>query len=350
MQRISFYFLCLFLISQSIVAQEQPPARVMVAAVTQEEVAQNRPFLGLVYYDRQSRASSEVAGLVEEVAIHSGDRVVKGTPLVQLNTDILDTDISLARTRVEQTGLQAELARKNFERQKSLLATRGASQKKYDDAQYDLQNARMEKVAANQTLDKLLLEKKKSTIVAPFDGVILEKLVDAGDWVQQGEPVVSIGSSNDLFVRVPVGEKLVAFIHPGDEVNITLNAFARDITGTIDTIDPRADAKTKNIFIKIRIAPQELIAENMSATVHLPISTKKLLAILPRDALIKFQGKDFVYTVKEDKASILPVNIVTFLGDRVAADNPYFIPGMPVVIEGNERLRPDQPVIVGGEQ
>ena len=61
-----------------------------------------------------------------------------------------------------------------------------------------------------------------------------------------------------------------------------------------------------------------------------------------------FQGKDFVYTVKEGKASILSVNIVTFLGNKVGADNPYFVPGMPVVIEGNERLRPDQPVTVEG--
>lgn len=350
MQRIPFLFLCIFLLPHAVHAQEQPPAKVMTAAVTQREVAKNRPFIGLVFYDRQSKTSSEVAGLVEEVTVSAGDRVAKGIPLVHLNTDILDTEIALARTRVDQTSLQAELARKNFERQKSLLASRGASQKKYDDAQYDLQNARMEKVAANQTLDKLLLEKKKSTITAPFDGVILEKLLDSGDWVQQGGPVVSIGSSNDLFIRVPVGEKLMPFIQLGEEVNITITAFNKEITGTIDTIEPLADAKTKNIFVKIRISPLELIAENMSATVHLPISAKQQLAILPRDALIKFQGGDFVYTVKEGKAAILPVNIVTFLGDQVAADNPYFVAGMPVVIEGNERLRPDQPVVVGEEK
>lgn len=350
MQRIPFLFLCIFLLPQAVLAQEQPPAKVMTATVTQQEVAKNRPFIGLVYYDRQSRTSSEVAGLVEKVTVNAGDRVAKGVPIVHLNTDILDTEIALAMTRVDQTDLQEELARKNFERQKSLLASRGASQKKYDDAQYDLQDARMEKVAANQTLEKLLLEKKKSTITAPFDGVILEKLLDSGDWVQQGGPVVSIGSSNDLFIRVPVGEKMMPFIQLGEEVNITITAFNKDITGTIDTIEPLADAKTKNIFVKIRIAPIELIAENMSATVHLPISAKQQLAILPRDALIKFQGKDFVYTIKEGKAAILPVNIVTFLGDRVAADNPYFVAGMPVVVEGNERLRPDQPVIAGEEK
>ena len=57
----------------------------------------------------------------------------------------------------------------------------------------------------------------------------------------------------------------------------------------------------------------------------------------------------FVYTIKDDKAAILPVNIITFLGDKIGADNPYFVQGMPVIIEGNERLRPDQPVTVAGD-
>ena len=94
----------------------------------------------------------------------------------------------------------------------------------------------------------------------------------------------------------------------------------------------------------------EKVAENMSATVFIPTSPKRLLSIIPRDALIKFKGQDFVYTVKDDKAVILPVNIVTYLGDTVGADNPYFAAGMPVVIEGNERLQPDQPVVIAGEK
>ena len=94
----------------------------------------------------------------------------------------------------------------------------------------------------------------------------------------------------------------------------------------------------------------ENLAENMSATVFVSSSLKKQLFIIPRDALVKFQGKDFVYTIKEGKASILPVNIVTYLGDKIGVDNPYFEDGMSVVIEGNERLRPDQPVIVAGEE
>ncbi|WP_028578735.1 efflux RND transporter periplasmic adaptor subunit [Desulfogranum japonicum] len=349
MRALPVVFAFIFLIFSQAFAQDQPPALVKTTQIIQEDVAKNKPFIGLFYYDRVSQVSSEVAGLAATIEAQLGDRIQKGQPLVRLNTDLLETDIQLAHTRIKQSDLEAELAAKDFERQESLLKKRGASQKNYDDASFSLSNARMEKQASRQTLAKLNLQKEKSTITAPFDGIVLEKQVEVGDWVQQGNPVMTVGSTNDLFIKVPVGETLLQFIAEGQQVNIVITAFNKEITGTVATIDPRADERTKNIFIKIRVPAQENVAENMSATVYLPISKKQKLSILPRAALIKHQGKDFVYTIKDGKATILPVNIVTYLGDKIAADNPYLAPGMPVIIEGNERLRPDQPVTLGQE-
>ena len=106
----------------------------------------------------------------------------------------------------------------------------------------------------------------------------------------------------------------------------------------------------KNVFLKINIPELPLVAQNMSAVVSVSASEKRKLSVMKRAALVKFQGNDFVYTVKEGKAAILPVNIVTFQDDLVGVDNPYIVPGMDVVIEGNERLRPDQPVVIAGEK
>ncbi len=66
--------------------------------------------------------------------------------------------------------------------------------------------------------------------------------------------------------------------------------------------------------------------------------------------MIKFQGSDFIYSIKDDKAAIMPVHIVSFMGDKVGVDSPHITAGMVVVIEGNERLRPDQAVRVTGEK
>jgi RND family efflux transporter MFP subunit len=331
-------------------AQGPPPAKVVLGQVVSENVSTNQSVTGVIYYERVSAISTEVVGLVETVAVSQGDHVKKGDPLVRLNTELLDREISLAGTRIEQVSLRIEHTRKQFKRLERLYKSSGVSEKDYDDALFTYHDAQKEKQIAGDTLQKLLIKKRRSVISAPFDGVVLTKNVDSGSWVQPGKNLVSIGSSNDLFVRAPIAETFLRYIRLGEKVVVVINSFNKQIEGKVLAIDPVADLKTKNVFLKIKIPAMPFIAQNMSANVFVPSSERQQLNVFSRAALVKFKGKDFVYTVKEGKAAILPVHIVAFLGDRVAVDTKYIVPGMPVVIEGNERLRPDQPVVVAGEQ
>ena len=342
--------LYILITSVPLFAQEQPPAKVVVSEITTQNVAENKAFIGFLYYDRISQVSSEVAGLVQAIQIREGDHVKKGDPMVQLNTDILDKEIAISETRIQQTDIRIKNAEKNYMRLQDLFKKEAASEKTYDDAYFTYQDLIKDKETAEKNLEKLLIEKRKSVIRAPFDGIVLTKSVDKGDWVQQGKELVRVGSEKDFFVKVPIAENLLRYVKVGEQVTVLINAFNKELAGKVIGIDPSADPKTKNIFLKIKTAYPDNGAENMSATVYVPVSEKKELKIIPRDALVKFQGKDFVYTVKEGKAAILPVNIITYLGNNIGADNPYFMPGMMVVVDGNERLRPDQPVVIVGEK
>jgi len=340
--------MCIF--SGLAAAQGPPPARVIVSKVMEQEIAQSRSVIGILYYERTSDISTEVAGLVEVVRVNQGDNVRAGDVLVELNTEILDQEIVLTRTRIAQAELRIINTQKNFKRLENLFENKGVSEKDFDDALYAYQDAQKEKQANEDNLKKLLIQKKRSVITAPFAGVILTKNVDSGAWVQQGKQLVSLGSINDLYVRAPIAEALLQYIRMGEEVPVIITAFGEEKSGTVVDIDPVADVKTKNVFLKIKIEPLPLVAQNMSAMVHVPASPKTQLRVLPRAAIIKNQGRDFVYTIKEGKASILPVHVVTFMGEKVAVDNPYIVAGMDVVVEGNERLRPDQPVVIAGER
>ncbi len=348
--RVFQVLLILVIINGSMVyAQEQPPARVVTSKIVFEKVAQNQPFIGTLYYERISHVSSEVSGLVTKIDFYAGDRVNKGTPIVHLDTEILEKEILIHKNKIEQAELHINHAQKNYQRMDYLYKKSGISERNYDDARFVYQDALLKKLSAKTTLEKLLIQKRKSVINAPFNGIILEKNVDSGDWVQQGKLLISIGSVKDLFIKVPVAETLLKFISFGQRVPITINANNKEITGTIDNLSPIADEKTKNVFVKIRIPMLTKVAQNMSATVYISTGNTQKIAMIPRDALIKFQGNDFVYTIREKKAVMLPVNIMTYLGDRIGADNEHFTEGMPVVVDGNERLRPGQSVISVGE-
>ena len=331
-------------------AQGPPPATVVTAKVVAEEVAATQAVTGILYYDRISDLSTEVAGLVDDVMIRQGDRVKKNDPLVKLDTELLEQEILLTKTRIEQAELRITNSEKNFKRLDRLFRESGVSEKDFDDALFNYEDAKKEKKALQNSLATLMIKKKRSLIRAPFDGIVLTKDVDSGAWVQQGKQLLSLGSVEDLMVRVPVAETLLPYLTASQEVEVVINAFNKRVIGTIDGIDPVADMKTKNIFTKIRIPSMDLVAANMSVAVHVPAAARKKLSLFQRAGLVKFKGKDFVYTIKEGKAAILPVHVVAFLGDKVAVDTPYIVPGMAVVVEGNERLRPDQPVKVMEER
>lgn len=347
--RVTLMATCFILSFSVAFAQEQPPAKVVVDTVVAQEVAENQSVIGVLYYERTSEISTEVAGLVTSINVVEGQKVAKDDVVLKLDTEILERQIDLTRTRIEQIDLRIDNAKKNFERLEEIYEQSGVSEKVYDDASYAYQDAIKEKQATRDTLEKLLIQKKRSVIRAPFDGIVLHKNTDVGGWVPQGGRVVTIGSSADLFVRAPIAEKMLQFVDIGEKISVTINAFDKKVTGTVINIDPVADIKTKNVFVKINIPHQPLVAENMSATVYISSGPKHKLSIIKRSALIKNQGKNYIYTVKEGKAAIMPVTVVSYLGERVAVSDPYIVPGMKVIIEGNERLRPDQAVAVAGE-
>lgn len=327
-------------------AQNPPPARVVIAKIEFQTLARNHPFIGTFYYDRISHVSSEISGLATRVEARAGDRVNMGQPLVHLDTQLLDQEMIIHRNLVDQAELLTTHRQKNFQRMKSLHKTESISEKEHEDAEFLYREAVLKKMSATAILKKLEIQKKKSLIQAPFDGIVLEKNIESGDWVQPGKILMGIGSVNDLFVQVPVAETLLKFVSLGQSVPLTINAYDQEIMGTIDSLSPLADAKTKNVFLKIKIPMVSRVAQNMSATVFIPTGKVQRLAMIPRDALVQSQGKDFVFTTQDGKARMLEVNIVTHANDRIGADNDHFIEGMPIVIDGNERLRPDQPVVL----
>jgi len=328
----------------------QPPARVVISKIAQEMVAQNQSFIGTLYYERISHVSSEVSGLVKKINVRAGDRVEKGESLVHLDTQILEKEIQFHKNQIELVGLDIDHKQITFHRMATLYKKSSISEQAYDDANFFYQESLLKRFSAQTTLEKLLIQKRKSVINAPFDGIVLEKNVDSGDWVNQGKQLFDIGSVNDLFVRVPMAETLLKFVSIGQTVRVIINAYNREMTGTIENLSPTADAKTKNIFLKIRIPMLIKVAQNMSATVYIATGSKEKLSMISRDALIRFQGKDFVYAVKEKKAVRLAVHIVTFQGNRIGADNAHFTQGLPIVVDGNERLRPGQPVVIVDRQ
>lgn len=324
--------------------QQQQAARVVVSTVTSKEIDPTTAAIGMLYFDRVSSLSTEVAGMVKRVLIREGDRVERGQPLFELDTDFVETDIEIQKANIEQLAVQIAQTAKNLKRYEDLYKSSAASEKQYDDLFFEYRELIKQKKSMEKQLDRAILKKTKSTIRAPFDGIVLEKNADTGDWIVNGGVLCRIGSTADFYARVPVAEQLLRFVRTGAAVSVTLNAFDREIPGTIAAMDPIADEKTKNVFLKIKIPFQPEAVENMSATAYIPSGLSRKATVVPRDALVRHREGHFVFTIKEKKAQMIPVSVDSYSGAYAVIDSSDIPQGVPVVIDGNERLRPDQPV------
>ncbi|MBF0376701.1 MAG: efflux RND transporter periplasmic adaptor subunit [Desulfamplus sp.] len=323
-----------------------PPAKVVTAKVVDSMVAENAQILGTLFFDNMSLISTEVNGLVSSVNFRTGDVVKKDAPMVQLRTDFIQNEIESVQANISQIEARLKKAQKDLNRYSTLYRQEAASEKEFDDMTLSKEDLVKQRAILQTTLELAKLKKRKSIISAPFDGVVLEKNAESGSWVAPGTILCTLAPIDDLFVKVPVSESLLKFSPKGEKVSVTITALDKTLTGTVDGLIPIADPQTRSIFIKVKLPRVDGVVLNMSAAVSLPVGEKRNMPLVPRDALVNFNGQNMIYTIKDEKAALLPVKVVSYLGDNVAIEGQGIMAGMVIIVDGNARLRPDQSVIV----
>jgi RND family efflux transporter MFP subunit len=317
---------------------------VVVAEVTKQEVAETSRLVGIVDFDRVSAVSGEIAGLITRQHVNAGSRVNAGDPLVELNTDFVLKDMDIKRKQREQVSADIQKVGSTLKRLESLLQSNSASRQTYDDALYDHRSLKKKRESLDQELERLGLQLDKSTIKAPFDGIVLEKLKERGEWIDPGTPVCQLASIHDVIVKVAISENLVRLQKPEEPMSITIDALGLQVEGRIRGIVPVAELRSKSATLKVAIPFSNGMIQNMSAAADILSSEKRSVHLLPRDAVVRRADEELVYTVSEGKAVPIPVEILIRQGDQVGVDPSQLAAGTLVVVDGNDRLRPDQPV------
>ena len=330
----------------SAAAQSPPPARVAVTKVFEKQLAPTTTLVGIVAFDQRAGISSEISGLIANHHMVEGAVVRKGDVLLQLNTDFTLKDIALIEQQVVQIEIKIENNRKNLDRFETLFRQDATSEKNFDDLAFGLKELLVDKERLQISLSKKRLELKKSRIQAPFNGLVLERYKSQGEWIAPGVPICLLAGVDDVVVQVALSEDLMPFIRLKQTIQLAIPAMEKELVGTVMAVVPQVDMKSKTFDVKIDIPYEKGLFQNMSARVNVPTGPTRHLKMIKRDALIRRQGKAFVYTVNEGKAKILPIEVTAVDGEYLGVDAPYIVAGMLVVVDGNERLQPDQAVQV----
>ncbi len=325
-------------------SQGMPPAMVVVAPVTSGMVAPENEFIGTVYYQEVSDVASEESGKVERVNIEEGRPVKKGDVLVELSSDLLEKSLQAMEASYEQVLSDLRKARKDFERAKNLFNQELISEQTYDDRLFDVDGLEKKAASLKAEVERLEAALQKKSIKSPFDGVVIKKHADRGEWISPGSVVATIAMDSSVDIIAEVSETITRYVRQGMDVKVTVGGEI--ITGNVRAIIPRGDIATRTFPVKIRARNTLSLKEGMEARVTLPAGKKEKTLIVPRDAVITASGKTVVYAVNDTNASMIEVAIIGYDGMTVGIRAEGLSEGMNVVVKGNERLRPGQPVMI----
>jgi RND family efflux transporter MFP subunit len=327
-------------------AQEMPPAHVVVSEVRSGMIAPQVEFIGTVYYQEMSDVASEVNGAVEEVTFEEGDRVVMGESLVKLNSDLLGKTLQATQASYEQVLAELESATRDLERAEKLHEEELISDKTYDDFMFRKQGVEKKAASLRADVERLNLELRKKEVPAPYDGVVVRKHVNRGEWISPGDPVATVAKDDTVDVIVEIPEEILAYLKVG--MSVPVMTGGSKINGRIFAIVPSGEVTTRTFPVKIRTANTRALKQGMEARVSLPSGKRAKTLIVPRDAVLTKSGITFLFAVIDAHARMIPVKIIGYSGLNAGIEADGLIEGMSVVVKGNERLMNGQPVAVSG--
>jgi len=342
--------------SAQTIAEDSMP--VSVVRTVRATIAEEITLTGNLRARRVSRLSPEVEGIIERVPVDDGDQIAQGQIVVTLNNELASIAKSRTAAEVEEAQVRLGEARRRYTELTELAKQQHVPKTNVESAQAEINiaHAGLAQARAADRRTQALLD--RHTVRAPFDGLVKEKLVEIGQWVETNSALVELVETRFLRLEAPVPQFYFGRVKPGTRVMIRFDSLPEQVfEAAITTTIPVSDSAARTFPVRIDLANEQgLLAPGMSARVILQIEddTNRTALIVPQDAVVRRpDGTATVWTIKiEDgitKAEPREIQTGRIYRNNIEVLSGDLEPGAQVVVRGNEILRPGQAVTVAEE-
>ncbi len=286
-------------------------ARAVLVATTTPEVRDLPVWLESVGRVRSRSAptlAAEVEGRITRVTVDTGDPVEAGQLLARIDASVLELRHDAALASIERLQVHIENSRRRVERLESLSARNLASQTQMDDAREQLAAFRADHKAASAQLaiiDDLL---NKTNITAPVAGVIQQRLVSEGDFVNPGRPMFEITQPDSLQAWLPYPETDALKIRIGQQVLIdSPMAPGQVIPGRITELQPSIGTGSRAVMAIINLADRGDLRPGATVNGRVLVETRSNAVMVNIMSVVRRPAGDVVYVIEAGRARAIPV-------------------------------------------
>jgi len=330
----------LLLASGSLCAQGGGPALVRVAVASMQDIAPITLVPGTVISRSDARLSAEVPGRLTLVA-DVGTVVAKGESVAQIEETTLRLQHMELRAQVKRAEARLRFLESEEKRFTKLAESNLAAVTQLEQTRSDRDMARGDLDVARARLDQKSDQLARTSIVAPFNGVVVERLMTAGERVEEGSKVVRLIDQQDLEVIARAPLEYYAFARRGQLLD--LRAGAQTAFGEVRTIVAVGDENTHQFELRLDLEGSPFPV-GQTLRVAVPTSDSRTALTVPRDALVlRPEGQSIFIVDANNQAQQIRVTVGIGQGEHIEVLGAIS-PGDRVVIRGNERLQPGQAV------
>ena len=308
------------------------------------------PLTGTVTSARTSSLSPQVSGNVKRIAVEVGDRLRAGDLLLEIDSELESLTLESVRASTEQARAELTDAKRRYENGKELRKKNSISANELDliKAEVQIKQAAVSKQLAEER--RQLATVKRHRVVAPFDGVISERMTEIGEWIDPGDPIFTLVSLEELRAEFRVPQEYFMQITSDSGVSLVFDAAPKQqFAGQIQVIIPVSDPSARTFLIHVILKQADInVTPGMSVHGRLNLSSGQKGVIISRDALLRYpDGRITVWTVSQPQGEATVNEQQLEIGPGFDGMVPVIRglqAGSYVVVQGNESLQEGQTV------
>lgn len=291
-------------------------AKYKTATVTSTAIDDMFAWPGTVRSRTVAKIAPKMAARILELKVNAGDRVNKGDVIARLDDSDIRAKEREALAAVAGVSAQASRAAADAQRISSLYKQEAATRENLDNVQAQAKTAQAAVNQAQSAVNVVRTYLDDAVLRAPFSGVIVAKLKEAGDMGLPGDPVVTMQTAQDMRLEVSVPSSCATQLETGMEVKTRIDTLNQEVFGKIDEIAPEVDPQTRSQLIKIKLPEVKGLQPGYLGWLDQACEQHQAL-LIPNSAVIRVGQLESVKVVNKNEVSLRHIRTAKTFADKV---------------------------------
>lgn len=280
------------------ISQKPEKVKVQTQKVVEKLMPRTLRLTGTLKGEQEADVAANAAGKIVQTFVERGEEVKGGRPLAKLDTTAIALSADEAKANAELTHLQSETAKRDCARYEELYQTQAISKADYDRMVDQCKLAPLSAAAGAARAEAAAQSVRDSLIRAPFSGVVAERYVEVGQFVQRDSKVARVVKVDRLRLEFTVPEVQLGLIRKDSPVHFSVAAYPdKTFEGVVRFVGAAVRNSTRDVVVEAEIENRErVLLPGMFATLELTTSQVST-AVVSSSSLVKCESRTCAFVV-----------------------------------------------------